>query len=135
MKWYQILRELPQIILGWIIFCFLSVKDYSHYVDRIVITFYRDNWFSKIFSGTSLGRYILLPENNNHDIVVRHEYGHCLQSKKLGWLYLLVIGIPSIINNLWDRTMHKQWDYAKRIKWYYGRYPEKQADILGGVAR
>lgn len=55
--------------------------------------------------------------------------------ERKGWFYLLIIGIPSVINNIWDRTFHKNWNRKRRLEWYYSRYPEKQADELGGVAR
>jgi hypothetical protein len=31
--------------------------------------------------------------------------------------------------------MHKKWSTERRQKWYYNRYPEKQADRLGGAIR
>jgi len=40
-----------------------------------------------------------------------------------------------LFNNLWDRLFHKNWGAARRREWYYGRWPEKQADRLGGVTR
>jgi len=92
------------------------------------------NWLTRFFSGVSLGRYILLPYKN--ETTVKHEYGHSVQSLYLGWFYLLLAGIPSaVFNNLWDRVFHKSWTREDRNKWYYGRYPEKWADKLGGVKR
>jgi hypothetical protein len=86
--------------------------------------------------GVSLGKYILLDECHNNNTTKNHERGHSIQSLFLGPLYLLAIGIPSaVFNNLWDRLFHKKWDPYKRIKWYYNRYPEKWADMLGGVKR
>ena len=42
--------------------------------------------------------YIFLSKKAWHkDHTIKHEYGHTIQSKWLGWLYLLVIGLPSII--------------------------------------
>lgn len=92
------------------------------------------NWFTRIFSGVSLGQYILLPYDD--ETTVKHEYGHSKQSLYFGWLYLLLVGVPSaVFNNLWDRAFHKRWPVARRHKWYYSRYPEKWADVLGGVVR
>lgn len=92
--------------------------------------------------GVSLGDYILLDESylnlSEHKLMetVYHEHGHQLQSKRLGWLYLIVVGLTSaIFNNLWDRLFHKKWYYKDRNKWYYNRFPEKWADRLGGVVR
>ncbi len=59
-----------------------------------------------------------------------HEYGHTLQSRKLGWLYLFVIGLPSII---WAGCFD---NYRKKHnKSYYSFYTERWADELGGVKR
>lgn len=58
-----------------------------------------------------------------------------IQSLYLGPLYILIIGIPSVIGNLWDRIAHKSWSNAKRIKWYYTLPWEYSADKLGGVSR
>ena len=53
--------------------------------------------------------------------VVRHEYGHALQLKKMGVIkYTLFIGIPSLFN----------WGEGK----YYDKPWEITADILGGVS-
>ena len=59
-----------------------------------------------------------------------HEYGHTRDSRMFGPLYLIVIGLPSII---WA------WMYGTIIKptqnGYYKFYTEKRADRLGGVER
>ena len=124
--------ELPQTILGWIISKCLTVESKTEYNSRCLIYFKADNWFSKLLSGTSLGYFILLPVDRD-DVTVRHEYGHCLQSKKWGWLYLFVIGIPSLCNNLRGRKIYESMTYEEVQKDYYNRYPEKEADKLGGV--
>ena len=85
--------------------------------------------------GLSLGNFIFLHDHCTPDSLL-HEYGHSLQSKRFGPLYLLVVGIPSaIFCNLWDRLFHKKWDSRRRLKWYYTRFPENNADKLGGVHR
>ena len=87
-------------------------------------------------SGFSMGMYICL--NSAHDLgTLRHELGHCDQSKKLGWLYLPVVGIYSaVFCNLWDRWFHKAWNRYDRLYWYYmTRWTEKWADRLGKVDR
>lgn len=59
-----------------------------------------------------------------------HEKGHRQQSKWLGPLYLIVIGIPSII---WA-TLHSFCKPISKID-YYWFYTEKWADKIGGVKR
>jgi hypothetical protein len=61
---------------------------------------------------------------------IAHEYGHTIQSHKLGLVYLLVIGLPSLI---WAGCFEK---YRKKHGVsYYSFYTEKWADKLGGVER
>ena len=58
----------------------------------------------------------------------KHEYGHYQQSLRLGWLWIFVIGIPSLI---WAGCFQK---YRRKNKIsYYSFYTEKWANKLGGV--
>ena len=86
--------------------------------------------------GVCLGDFIIVSKNDyNNTVVMWHERGHQKQSQKYGWLYLLIVGVPSITRNIWDRIAHKKWSYKEREKWYYNHFPEKQADELGKVNR
>jgi hypothetical protein len=74
----------------------------------------------------SLGNLVFISKHTrNYDKTLKHELGHTIQSKYLGPLYLLVIGLPSI---LWvivrrvSRTLRKQ-DY-------YSFYTEAWAEEL-----
>ncbi|MGP1530008.1 MAG: hypothetical protein ACTTI3_06675 [Treponema sp.] len=89
----------------------------------------RSNLLFKKISGFSTGRYIFLHYPDCDEKTIRHECGHSRQSRRLGWLYLPVVGIPSAINNLRSRFDEHVW------KTYYQRYPESWADRLGGVNR
>ena len=66
---------------------------------------------------------------------VYHEYGHQIQSKRLGWLYLLIIGLPSISFNILDMIIHRNWSPLDRMRWCYKLPWEANADKLGGVDR
>ena len=79
--------------------------------------------------GISLGKYIIVNQWMR-EIDVKHEYGHSVQSRYLGWLYLLVVGLPSL---LWAIMYGR----AIRLSYngYYKFYTEKWADKLGGVNR
>lgn len=116
------LWQLPQNILGLIVI-------YSTYAWRIT-----DHWCVVQRFGVSLGDYIIVNQYAN-ETTLNHERGHKKQSLYLGWLYLIIIGLPSAIGNLWDRWFHKKWSSADRIKWYYSQPWEKWADKLGGVTR
>ena len=61
---------------------------------------------------------------------IKHEYGHTMQSRKLGPLYLLVIGLPSII---WAGCFE---GYRKKHGVDYDDfYTEAWANKLGRVKR
>lgn len=113
---------LPQNLLGNILRAIYKGND-STYESAIV------RRSTKMKGGISLGRYIVVNQFATKKTVM-HEYGHCKQSKYLGWLYLVVIGLPSII---WA------WMYGPIVKptpnGYYKLYTEKWADMLGGVKR
>lgn len=83
----------------------------------------------KFKSGISLGEYIIVPKGSN-EMYIRHEMGHTKQSYILGWFYLLVIGIPSIVWNSCFRRYRRDHNIS-----YYSFYTEAWADRLGGVDR
>lgn len=77
-----------------------------------------------------IGEYIFLYPYDWHDITtLRHESGHRVQSRILGWLYIPAILIPSMIHNLHFRKSGKE----ERL--YYNFYTEKWADKLSGIKR
>ena len=89
---------------------------------------------STFLSGGSLGKYIyvnsiLIQNNKKFQEAIKHEYGHFRQGKIFGVFYLLAIGIPSVLNNLFARKNKKVFTT------YYQRFPEKWADKLGRVRR
>lgn len=118
------LWQLPQNILGLLVI-FFSKASYDPIYDI---------WNTGCHFGVSLGRYVILYARSNSKSI-KHEQGHQKQSLYLGWLYLLVIGLPSATGNLIDRWFHKKWTYSKRTVWYYSQPWEHWADKLGGVIR
>ena len=117
--------QLPQNLLGLLLLLFYKREKVYHKLNGR--TFY---YTDEMPSGISLGNYIIMNREDKED-GMRHEYGHSIQSMYLGWLYLLVIGIPSLCGNLWDRLFHKKWKYSKAMLWYYSQPWEKWADKLG----
>lgn len=127
----QFTWELPQSLLGYIL-----TKIYSD--DLVFIDNYADarvHIYNSFPGGISLGRYILARDYSwapkAYEKVIKHEFGHCIQSKYLGWLYLPVVGVCSGLHAL---------TYKARIKWgwiksYYDYWTEKWADKLGEVER
>lgn len=113
--------QLPQNLVGCILVKMINAKRYCDYKDATVYS-----WGMN--AGLSLGKYIFIPYNQSQ--LIKHEYGHTIQSKYLGWFYLLIIGLPSII---WAGCF-KEYRKKHNIS-YYSFYTEKWADKLGGVER
>ena len=87
-------------------------------------------------SAISLGNYIFLDSDGNFSYTtIKHEFGHQKQSLMLGPLYLIIIGLPSIIGNIIDRIKHKQFRRYYDPDFYYKQPWEAWADKLGGVVR
>ena len=80
-------------------------------------------------NGLSLGEFIFVREKANEEYIL-HEKGHTKQSYILGWLYLPIIGLPSIVWNAFFDGYRK----ATGIS-YYDFYTEKWADKLAGIER
>jgi hypothetical protein len=89
-------------------------------------------------TGISLGRIVFWSRENSrwHDLDVRnraHELGHTKQSRMLGWLYLPVVGLPSISRAAYALIFREM--TGRQWTGYYEGYPEDWADRLGGVVR
>lgn len=125
------LWQLPQNLLGWLLVKIYGAQKYSSRHTAVCkVDFWADVYATpKISGGVSLGKYIIVNENLVYDNTVKaHETGHCKQSCILGWLYLVVIGLPS---GIWC------WLYspARFVISYYSFYTEAWADRLAGVKR
>jgi len=127
MKWWRILLaftwELPQTILA--LFLILLTRGDQRESMKYAIVFWR-----QVYWGVSLGMFILLGRSYSGmlaDRTKKHEHGHTIQSMMLGPLYLIVVGLPSIVFNILTRFRILSWGS------YYTRYPENWADQLGGV--
>lgn len=129
----RILWELPQCLLGFILFQVYSVGCHCMEVPYGDV---RILYSERMRGGISLGRFIILPwkYRYNRSSYVRdtigHEYGHTRQSLYLGWLYLIVIGLPSL---LWAWA-HSTFKRLREVD-YYSFYTERWADDIGGVWR
>jgi hypothetical protein len=110
----------PQNIIGFIVkVCTRAKKIGNHYE------------YDVNCGSVSLGNYIFLcPAHCGNDMVLRHEQGHQKQSLYLGWLYLLVIGIPSFV---WAGCF-KEYRKKHNIS-YHSFYTEAWADKIAGINR
>ena len=115
--------QLPQHIIALIYFGYLVMmcKDLgvdSRYKQAIVIP-------CVMRGAVTLGNYVFVGLNSEYRKTVKHELGHTIQSKILGPLYLIVIGIPSITYCGLRRVFP-----SLRKKNYYNFYTEKWANNL-----
>ena len=89
--------ELPQTILAVLLLVFSrSVKSGKTQRSGVI---YR-GWTLSTAS-FSLGHFIFIGyESGSSDYALRHEYGHSIQSLYLGPLYLLVVALPTLVQDI-----------------------------------
>ena len=140
--------ELPQTLVGWL---YSVVRALAGQVDRVDtfggITFAtKKDW--PYGMGVSLGTFVDLwaapwmqGEGERYILgnqICQHEFGHTTDSQRFGWLYLLVIGLPSLLNAIGKGNHNVFWteiranNHAKRyftkhygIAWNESGYPTK----------
>ena len=115
--------QLPQNLLGLLLVLILQPEE-AYDMDGC-----RLYYATRMRGGISLGRYVIVRSwmKDYTGNTERHELGHAKQSRMLGWFYLFVIGIPSLLWAAW-------WNEG-RNRDYYSFYTERWADHLGGVNR
>ena len=124
--------QLPQNLLGLLLFRWYGHADAIRGEHRGAKVLYSQ----KMRGGISLGKRIILPlkyaglSNSYVRLTLDNEWGHTRQSLYLGWLYLPIIGIPSIT---WA-WLHSSFKSFGTIS-YYSFFTERWADRLGGVRR
>lgn len=118
--------QLPQNLLGIL---------YKEFISEDIIT--RVNYNAKDYEcyltrsggGVTLGRFIFVNQRFiDLEETILHEIGHTKQSRILGPLYLIIIGIPSII---WA-GLRRIIPALKKIN-YYSFYTEKWTNKLMGL--
>ena len=121
--------EILQNLIGKVVLIVSGAKQLTTYKDAKVYSWSRND-------GVSLGEHIFVslkeydPNKQSHVDFVKHEYGHTVQSKLLGPLYVFLILLPSMT---WAGCFEK---YREKNKIsYYDFYTEKWADKLSGVNR
>ena len=132
----QLTWGLPQTLMGLVVFL-LNVRRPHRMFSGAVLT----SW--KLKQSLSLGLFIFVSDDPfyyyqsqkkrySYDeffgMFAVHEYGHTIQSLMFGPLYLLIVGIPSLI---WaDLPALIDMRVRKRMS-YFSIFPEKQANRLG----
>lgn len=77
----------------------------------------------------TLGKYVFISQTyRDQGMTIKHECGHVKQSKMLGPLYLIVIGVPSILHRWLNNYIG-----CDEESGYSHFYTEKCADKLMGI--
>lgn len=120
------LHQLPQNLLGFALYLYYQGYEEMRqvgYNDVVVVK------SPKMRGGISLGQYVIVSRDAKQETIY-HKLGHCKQSQILGWLFLIVIELPSII---WAALYGIQ---EIRERWsYYDFYTERWANELGEETR
>lgn len=117
------LWELPQNLIGLGLSFIYKYDELIPYGDKQI------RYCKKFLGGISLGNYVFVGTKKKD--IIKHEYGHTIQSKLLGPLYLFIIGIPSIV---WA-SIYGTKLVPETKNGYYKFYTERWADKLGQVER
>jgi hypothetical protein len=126
------LWELPQNTLG---VAYLLIKTARGSVMSRSLE--RSRLFVKVRHGAvSLGLFVFWSDTGDGVFTLDernrlHEYGHTIQSRILGPLYLPVVGIPSVSRVIYAHRYYKK--HGKEWTGYYRGFPENWADRLGNV--
>lgn len=112
------LWEIIQNLLGWLEVKFNNPTFAHSFGDtKIYYMTYDDSH--------CIGKYIFINKESDEHTIIRHEYGHRIQSRMLGPLYMLVIYIPSYLHFVFWMLYH-EYDWTE----YYDFYTERWADRL-----
>lgn len=94
---FLIVWQLPQVVLGAITsIVFMPFLDKIVYHPKAPLAAILI--FKKLpFSGVALWPFIMLKEEHYNDEIIEVEYQHCIQSLVFGPLYLILVGVPSVL--------------------------------------
>lgn len=117
--WLWFIWQLPQNLVALLMIPFVGkMKIINYYKNCLIIE------CTRMHNGMALGNFIFISaEDAKRDANIYHECGHIMQSHILGWLYLLIITIPSIF---WGA-------FKPKNKCYYDFYTEKWANKNVGL--
>lgn len=124
------LWQLPQHLVGLLLVaCYKPER--KHIMDNGNIIYFSTRMLGGIslgkYSLVNIGHYRLKIEDSLKRDTVRHEaIGHAQQSRWLGWLYLIVIGLQSGLHAVLCKC---------RTHNYHDMWFEKWADKIAGVKR
>ncbi|MBQ8956963.1 MAG: hypothetical protein IJ057_00445 [Bacteroidales bacterium] len=138
--------ELPQTLVGWLFTLFRALAGRVDRVDVLGGITFASGKARSFGGGVSLGTFVDLwlwhtmqGENERFvlgDQLCMHEFGHTVDSQRFGWLYLPVIGLPSLLSanghndhgRFWTETRanrhaRKYFSEHYQIAWNEAGYP------------
>ena len=130
--------ELPQLWTGYLFAQWRNIVGRVERVDTLEgVTFVTGrHWVPRAYAGVSLGCFANMwvsggiggdfEQYAQHSPfnIFRHEYGHTVDSQLWGWLYLPVVGLPSLVSQalgLSPKARHRHDDF----------WAERRADRFG----
>lgn len=121
---------LPQTLLAFIIRTFVKPVVSEK---RGNVNVYKVDWDTGSLSMSN--KVFLCKTHWENEKVLMHEIGHFKQSLILGWFFLPIIGLPSLMWAWWGHDLANKYREKKGLHKvdYYSFYTEKWANKLGGV--
>lgn len=126
---FVVLWQLPQTMVGflYLIWVVQRIAHIERYKTSVVV------FVKNSVVAFSVGHLIFVPddfyEQPLNSTLIKHEYGHSMQSIMLGWLYIPVVAIPSMI------LVMLSFIFPSIAKKYYTYFPERWADSLMHIKR
>lgn len=131
-KAWQLTWGMPQTVAGFLVASRMPGQPRGSYRGERIVYWKRDK-------GMSLGLFLFLPESERARIqdgqatfLLKHEYGHAVQSALLGPLYLPVVGLSSLA---WSNVPALESWRERHGCDYYDFVTERTASFLGGARR
>ena len=127
--------ELPQTLVDWLFTLFRTMAGNIHSVDVLGGITFASGKARSFGGGVSLGTFVDLwiwhemPGKDESfvisDQLCMHEFGHTADSQRFGWLYLPVIGLPSLLSAMGKGNHNLFWTELRanrHAKHYFGKY-------------
>ena len=99
------LWQLPQHLLALLVILATDARRIKHSHRDGIATIFKARRLNSSWSAVSLGDYVLVSHQYRFtDIDYAHEHGHSVQSRRLGWLYLIESAyrrLPAICMTAW----------------------------------
>lgn len=115
--------EGPQTFLGFIVAQYFILTGKVLEVERsegVLVFVTKGRWGAVSLGQIIIGDEKISPVVGNH--LFMHEFGHSIQSRRVGPLYLLIYGLPSLVSVILMQNKHHTTNverYANRLAYKY----------------